>query len=152
MRAERDLAADRGSLQPGMWAGEQLPRRGPCRHAWLLSPGFHPGSRPAEVTAIWQQAPLWEERGGQCFQDPREQSHRGEAGSVPDPSPGAHSKTTRCHQHTAQTSASTPPFCPPSLPRMECVCGCARSCPTLCDPRDFSPPGSSVHGIFQDTG
>ena len=25
----------------------------------------------------------------------------------------------------------------------------ARSCPTLCDPMDRSPPGSSVHGIFQ---
>ena len=24
----------------------------------------------------------------------------------------------------------------------------ARSCPTLCDPVDCSPPGSSVHGIF----
>ena len=24
-----------------------------------------------------------------------------------------------------------------------------QSCPTLCDPRDGSPPGSSVHGIFQ---
>ena len=24
-----------------------------------------------------------------------------------------------------------------------------QSCPTLCDPMDFSPPGSSVHGIFQ---
>ena len=23
----------------------------------------------------------------------------------------------------------------------------AQSCPTLCDPRDYSPPGSSVHGI-----
>ena len=23
-----------------------------------------------------------------------------------------------------------------------------QSCPTLCDPRDGSPPGSSVHGIF----
>ena len=22
-------------------------------------------------------------------------------------------------------------------------------CPTLCDPRDYSPPGSSVYGIFQ---
>ena len=33
-------------------------------------------------------------------------------------------------------------------------CGCyycfvARSCPTLCNPMDCSPPGSSVHGIFQ---
>ena len=25
----------------------------------------------------------------------------------------------------------------------------AQSCPTLCDPTDYSPPGSSVHGIFQ---
>ena len=26
---------------------------------------------------------------------------------------------------------------------------CAPSCPTLCDPLDCSPPGSSVHGILQ---
>ena len=25
----------------------------------------------------------------------------------------------------------------------------AQSCPTLCDPADCSPPGSSVHGILQ---
>ena len=25
----------------------------------------------------------------------------------------------------------------------------AQSCPTLCDPMDTSPPGFSVHGIFQ---
>ena len=25
----------------------------------------------------------------------------------------------------------------------------AQLCPTLCDPVDCSPPGSSVHGIFQ---
>ena len=24
-----------------------------------------------------------------------------------------------------------------------------QSCPTLCDPIDGSPPGSSIHGIFQ---
>ena len=24
-----------------------------------------------------------------------------------------------------------------------------QSCPTLCDPMDCSPPGSSVHGTFQ---
>ena len=24
-----------------------------------------------------------------------------------------------------------------------------QSCPTLCDPVDRSPPGSSIHGIFQ---
>ena len=26
---------------------------------------------------------------------------------------------------------------------------CAQSCPTLCNTMDYSPPGSSVHGIFQ---
>ena len=37
----------------------------------------------------------------------------------------------------------------------ECVCVCtcahthAQSCPTLCDPKVVSPPGFSVHGIFQ---
>ena len=28
----------------------------------------------------------------------------------------------------------------------------AQSCPTLCDPMDYSPPGSSVHGILQARG
>ena len=31
-------------------------------------------------------------------------------------------------------------------------CSVTRSCPTLCDPRDWSPPGSSVHGILQEWG
>ena len=33
-----------------------------------------------------------------------------------------------------------------------CVCVCVlvnQSCPVLCDPVDYSPPGSSVHGILQ---
>ena len=31
-----------------------------------------------------------------------------------------------------------------------CVCAKSlESCPTLCDPTDCSPPGSSVHGILQ---
>ena len=29
------------------------------------------------------------------------------------------------------------------------LCLVARSCPTLCNPMDCSPPGSSVHGILQ---
>ena len=29
-----------------------------------------------------------------------------------------------------------------------CRVACAQSCPTLWDPTDCSPPGSSVHGIF----
>ena len=30
-----------------------------------------------------------------------------------------------------------------------CACSVAQSCPTLCNPIDCSPPGSSVPGIFQ---
>ena len=30
-----------------------------------------------------------------------------------------------------------------------CACSVAQSCPTLCDPMDCSPPGSSVYEIFQ---
>ena len=29
------------------------------------------------------------------------------------------------------------------------VSSVAKSCPTICDPMDCSPPGSSVHGILQ---
>ena len=32
---------------------------------------------------------------------------------------------------------------------LSCLCLPAQSCPTLCDPVDCSPPGSSVHGISQ---
>ena len=32
---------------------------------------------------------------------------------------------------------------------MRCVCSVIQLRPTLCDPLDCSPPGSSVHGIFQ---
>ena len=30
-----------------------------------------------------------------------------------------------------------------------CVCPIAKSCLTLCNPMDYHPPSSSVHGIFQ---
>ena len=38
-----------------------------------------------------------------------------------------------------------------SLKRYACMdaCSVTQLCPTLCDPMDHSPPGSSVHGIFQ---
>ena len=29
-----------------------------------------------------------------------------------------------------------------------CVCVCGQSCPTLCNPMDYGPPGASVCGIF----
>ena len=33
--------------------------------------------------------------------------------------------------------------------RYMCSCSVSKSCPTLCDPVDYSPPGSSDHGILQ---
>ena len=41
-------------------------------------------------------------------------------------------------------------ICPTVLHTVHvCACLVAQSCPILCDPLDCSPPGSSVHGIFQ---
>ena len=34
-------------------------------------------------------------------------------------------------------------------PLYVCVCLVAQSCLTLCDPTNYSPPGSSVRGILQ---
>ena len=31
-----------------------------------------------------------------------------------------------------------------------CVCVCTQLCPTVYNPMDCSPPGSSVHGILQE--
>ena len=36
-----------------------------------------------------------------------------------------------------------------SLEKVKSESGIAQSCPTLRDPVDCSPPGSSAHGIFQ---
>ena len=46
-----------------------------------------------------------------------------------------HTHTHTLHIHTQWTIAAAAKSC--------------QSCPTLCDPIDGSPPGSSVHGILQ---
>ena len=35
------------------------------------------------------------------------------------------------------------------MPFLSVIVLVAQSCPTLCDPMDCGPPGSSVHGILQ---
>ena len=35
------------------------------------------------------------------------------------------------------------------LARHTCLCVRAQSCPTLCDPTDYDPLGSSIRGILQ---
>ena len=47
-------------------------------------------------------------------------------------------------------SGFRPPFCFVRMGSSNAVWEervCPQSCPTLCDPMDCSPPGSSVHGI-----
>ena len=44
---------------------------------------------------------------------------------------------------STQLSPSHFSFCP------VCLCLVVQLCPTLCDPMDFSSPGSSTHGILQ---
>ena len=42
------------------------------------------------------------------------------------------------------------PFIVPCVLHSNCMCAkLLQSCLTLCDPKDCSPPGSSVHGILQ---
>ena len=59
-----------------------------------------------------------------------------------------------CHPCLLVGAMSLHVFCPlctwiVSLLTVENESEVTQSCPTLCDPVDCSPPGSSVHGIFQ---
>ena len=49
----------------------------------------------------------------------------------------------------SETQKLTQMFLKFTWSRIVHVCSVARLCPTLCDPKDSSRPGSSVHGIFQ---
>ena len=52
-------------------------------------------------------------------------------------------KNTYTHTHLQWTLNNM------NLNSLLCACLVTRLCPTLCDPMNCSPPGSSVHGIFQ---
>ena len=61
--------------------------------------------------------------------------------------------TTASGSRTGWTERSflPSPCMMPSIPPLKCCC-CSlvtKPCPTLCDPMDWSPPGSSVHEISQ---
>ena len=60
--------------------------------------------------------------------------------------------------HLLHWQAGSSPLAPPGKPNyinnhLKCLSvqfsSVTQSCPTLCDPVDCSPPGSSVHGILQ---
>ena len=79
----------------------------------------------------------------------------------PSPSPGVCPSSCSLHLwcHPAMSSSDAlVSFCPWSFPASrtfpmsrvsEWVSEVAQSCPTLCNPMDCSPPGSSIHGILQ---
>ena len=55
-------------------------------------------------------------------------------------------------QNSPQPLSHLPIPCDENVCVCVCVCVCvwvAQSCPTLCNPMDYSLPGSSVHGILQ---
>ena len=59
---------------------------------------------------------------------------------------------TRCKQPSGGCHCPVAPqwvYACSAVSNSACVCLCAQSCPTLCDPVDCSPQGSSVHGILQ---
>ena len=75
---------------------------------------------------------------------------------MPFPSPGA-LPTQGLNPHLLRLmhrQAGSLPLVPPGKPIFVPAAAAAatkslQSCPTLCDPMNCSPPGSSVHGIFQ---
>ena len=93
----------------------------------------------------------------QLFATPWTVAHQA---SLPSPTPRVYSNSCSlsqwCHPNI---SSCRPLLLPPSIfPNirvfsnesalcLRCVCEVAQSCPTLCDPVDCSPPGSSVHGF-----
>ena len=57
-----------------------------------------------------------------------------------------HQSTGSHRSHETSLSQGCPGTVP--IPRMH-ACSVTQSCPTLCDPMDYRPPGSSAHGIFK---
>ena len=58
-------------------------------------------------------------------------------------------KAGRGHGPLPTRSEERGPPPPSDEPAAAAAAKLLQSCPTLCDPMDCSPPGSSVHGIFQ---
>ena len=88
-------------------------------------------------------------------------SFLGQMASAPLPGPGCRRKACLCQSKSISTHVDihstfihnkpnrTRSKCLSAIEWIYCCCLVAKSCPTHCDPVDCSPPGSSVHGIFQ---
>jgi len=60
-----------------------------------------------------------------------------------------HSITISYHEHCSQIYTLNIHYCSHHVKHKQWLCSVAQSYPTLWHPMDYSPPGSSVHGIFQ---
>ena len=92
-----------------------------------------PASEPGQTTVLYMDSMAW---GSHC----------------PIASLGASSFTGwRCWLLVSvRPHAAVKWYHPSALPFPSCYCCLVtKSCPTLCNPMDYSPPGSSVHGISQ---
>ena len=54
-----------------------------------------------------------------------------------------------CYSHRNKNTLYVGIFQPTEAPKSLCACSVVQLYPTLCNPMNFSPPGSSVHGILQ---
>ena len=77
---------------------------------------------------------------------PKERTSKKSTKSLQDnhPSTSTTSVVTMPDYEWSHQKGSSPP--PPPAPALCVLCLVTQSCPTLCDPMDCSPPGSSVHG------
>ena len=78
-----------------------------------------------------------------AFSQPRRDPHSHTAPSGPQ---AGREKPSLSHLGISGCSVETPPW---SQHSAHSSCTRVQSCPTLCDPTDCSPPGSSVRGILQ---
>ena len=137
----------------GLWGESHITRAMVHPRSQLISSRRRPGTLfpTGDVTPAWLRSPL---QGSQPSPRPLNHHHPKTGASIQDPSlPGE-----VAHQSPPQgfLSCSFKPLAVSSFhPRVHhChtqvrACSVAQSCPTLCDPVDCSPPGSSVHGILQ---
>ena len=135
------------ALQPKLWYSgpcllkeskrQAAPAKHPC-HSWEMDSDLHlyevwarlAGEGPPHAFPLWSLALPME---GKCLAWQDCGSKRGWVGSQRRP-------LCRCYSGSGPHSTV--------LTRTSdlCLCLVAGSCPTLCDPMDCSPPGSSVHG------
>ena len=134
--------------------------------------GCHNSGGQGEGGCFWHQGPVVLLNNLQCkgqppttrtLQSQRQQHHGWEMLPQINPSPAAISRNPNHPIWNRYLPSLWPGSYPVTQVYLSCVCVCvcthtcvcvcvclvAQLCPTLCNPMDCSPPGSSIHGILQ---